>query len=356
MNKKRHGNATMPPHPVKKVVKTKEPDAPVANSLLDVMVDGTEFESLLHYKYTKINLVNEIRRSIGEIESIRKRPIICYISNVVKSVAGSVSIDDSDDLPFSELVNCVPDEVKDIDIVLVTPGGSAQQVARFVNKLRPRFDNVGFILLSKCMSAGTIFSMSGNEIIMSKDAYIGPIDPQTPSKNGSFVPAQAIMTLVEDIKNRGEALLKKGAQPPWADVVLLKNIDPKELGNAISASNYSINLVSDYLENYKFENWQFHSDGKTIVSQDEKAKRAKEIAEDLCDHAKWKSHGHAINRETAWAVCQLKVVHSETIDGLDKAMRRMWALFYWIFENTPALKFFISDKYCIIRNSNPVKP
>ena len=134
----------------------------------------------------------------------------------------------------------------------------------------------------------------------------------------------------------------------------MKNIDPKELGNAISASNYSINLVSDYLENYKFKDWSIHSDGIRTVTPQEKAERAKSIAKDLCDHSIWKSHGHAINRESAWNVCKLKIVHSESI-GLDKAMRRMWALFYWMFENTNAAKLFISENYCIIRNSNPTK-
>lgn len=354
MSRNKHGYNMMPQKQIQKVVKTMAPTIPVANSLLDVMEDGIEFESLLKYQYQEIDLVREIRRSIAEISAIRQRPVLCYVSNVVKQVNTSVSIDDSDDLPFAELVNRVPAAVKDIDIVLVTPGGSAQQVARFVNKLRPRFENVGFILLSKCMSANTIFSLSGNEIIMGKDAYIGPIDPQAPSKSGNYVPAQAIMTLVEDIRKRGEKLINQGSQPSWADIVLLKNIDPKELGNAISASNYSINLVSDYLENYKFKDWSIHSDGIRMVTPQEKAERAKSIAKDLCDHSIWKSHGHAINRESAWNVCKLKIVHSESI-GLDKAMRRMWALFYWMFENTSAAKLFISGNYCIIRNSNPTK-
>ena len=345
----------MPQKPVKAVVKAKAPAIPIATSFLDVMVDGNEFESLLHYQYLNINVVDEIRRSIKEIADIRQRPVLCYIANVVKPIPVSISIDDSDDLPFSELINRVPPEVKDIDIVLVTPGGSAQQVARFVNKLRPRFNNIGFILLNKCMSAGTIFSLSGNEIIMGKDAYIGPIDPQTLSKSGNFVPAQAIMTLVEDVRKRGQEQIDKGQQPSWADIAILKNIDPKELGNAISASNYSINLVSDYLEQFKFRDWFYHSDGKTPVTSEEKTARAKKIAEDLCNHSIWKSHGHAINRETAWAECRLKIVHPENIQGLDKAMRRMWALFYWFFENTNAVKYFISENYCVIRNYNPAK-
>jgi hypothetical protein len=36
--------------------------------------------------------------------------------------------------------------------------------------------------------------MSGEEIIMSSNAYFGPIDPQVINKAGYFVPAQPILT------------------------------------------------------------------------------------------------------------------------------------------------------------------
>lgn len=336
--------------PQKQVVQHKQNSPMISNSLLDVMEDKREFESLLHYQYKNINLIDEVRRSISEIQLIRQRPLICYVANVVKPIRGSISIDDSDDLPFLEMLNSIPSSNENLDIVLVTPGGYAQQVVRFVNKLRPRFKNVTFILLNKCMSAGTIFVMSGNDIIMKEDSCIGPIDPQTSLKNGGLAPAQSILTLVEDIRRKGEEKIKAGERPSWTDITILNGIDPKELGNAISASDYSINLVKDYLINYKFRDWNIHSDGTTQVSEDEKRQRAKEIAQFLCAHNQWKSHGHSISREVAWSECRLKITHSESIEGLDRAMRRMWALFYWIFENTSATKFFVSDNYSIIRN------
>ena len=76
------------------------------------------------------------------------------------------------------MISTVPAATTELDIVLVTPGGLANQVSKFVNKLRPRFDNVSFIIPNMCMSAGTIFAMSGDEIIMNPSSHIGPIDPQ----------------------------------------------------------------------------------------------------------------------------------------------------------------------------------
>lgn len=325
----------------------------LSSTMLDKMIDGREFESLLSYQYQNLDLIGELRKSIKEIEAIRQRPIVCYVANVVKPRSSSISIEDSDDLPFNEMIASLPAECKEIDIVLVTPGGYAHQVAKFVNKLRPRFDKIGFILLNKAMSAGTIFIMSGDEIIMNNQSQIGPIDPQVRTNSGEFVPAQALLTLVDEIRLRGEDSIKKGLQPSWTDLQILRGIDPKEIGNAMNASNYSIQMVEEYLFNHKFKNWMVHSDGTTAVTEHEKSSRANEIAKLLCEHSKWKNHGHAITREAAWDVCKLKINQAENTEGLDRAMRRMWALFYWVFENSEMCKIFISGNYCILRKDSP---
>ena len=322
---------------------------PISNSLLNVMKEGNEFESLLGYQYQNLNFVDEIRRSIGEIETTRNNPVLCYVANVIRPNINN-SIDGSDDLPFTEMVNSVPGDVKEVDIVLVTPGGLANQVNNFVNILRPRFDKVNFIVLNMAMSAGTIFIMSGDEIVMSKQSKFGPIDPQIPNREGRFVPAQSILVALEDIKRRGEEKIKKHEQPDWTDIQLLKNIDLRDIGSAQSASQYSIDIVKDFLIKYKFKSWEKHSD-RTPVTKHDKEERAMKIANLLCSHSEWKSHGHAINREIAMNVCRLQITHSESIEGLDRAMRRMWALFYWLFENTPMVKIFVSKQYCIIRNA-----
>lgn len=328
-----------------------QPSKQTTKSMLDVMVDGREFESLLQYDPDpSMDLAAEIRRAISEIESIRKKPLLCYMSNVVNAnIKAPISIDNNDDLPFAEMISSIPEEVDEIDILLVTPGGSGQQVAKFVDRLRPRFKKVSFILPNIAMSAGTIFAMSGDELIMDSRAYIGPIDPQIPNKDGHFIPAQAILTLIDDIQKRGEQLLKNGKNPPWSDLQILRQIDGKEIGNAINASNYSVELVENFLYDYKFGAWNEHSDQRPVTPQ-EKRDRAKQIAELLCDHSLWKTHSRGISREAAWDKCKLKIIHPETISGLDRSIRRFWTLNYWLFENSPIFKIFISENYAIFRN------
>jgi len=328
-----------------------QPHVTAVGSLLDNMTDGNEFESLLKVKAININLIDEIRRSIREIETIRKKPLICYLGNIVNTgIKISTSIDYNDDLPFSEMIARIDSTIRDVDLIIVTPGGSAQQVAKFVDKLRPRFNNVSFILPNMAMSAGTIFAMSGDEIIMAPNSYIGPIDPQVPNKDGLFMPAQAILKLIEEIQNRGDENLRKGQNPQWSDLQLLKQMDPKEIGNALSASQYSIELVKNFLYQFKFKTWEVHSSDHRPVTDDDKRKKAEEIAKHLCDHKEWKSHSRGITRDAAWNECKIKIKHTEEIEGLDRAIRRFWALMYWTFENSPMAKIFVSDNYCIIRN------
>ncbi len=198
-------------------------------------------------------------------------------------------------------------------------------------------------------SVGTIWILSGNEVWMDSRSYLGPIDPQVPGKDGRLLPAQALLVLIDDIRKRGETGLKKGQNPPWTDVEVLRNIDPKEIGNALTLSRYSIELATNYLENHKFRDWVAHSDGRPVTA-DERHARALEVAAKLCSHGVWKTHSHGISREVAWEELKIRIEHPESLPGLERAIRRTWALFYWLFENSPIYKVFISQGYSLFRS------
>ena len=324
----------------------------IVTSLLDAMVDGREYESIVMCLPQNMDVANEIRRSLAEIAQCRKRPCVCYAANLVTSIPyAPVSIDRNDDVPFLEMIRNIPSDVKEIDIILITPGGSGECVAHYVTQLRNRFENIGFIIPFYAMSAGTMFCLSGDEVIMSENACIGPIDPQVPTRDGRFVPAQSILALINDIQIRGAKAIAEGKQPDWTDVQILRNLDPKEIGNAITASQFSIDLVKSYLKDYKFRTWTTHEKRGGCVTAEEKEIRAEKIAKDLCDNSLWKTHSRGISRELAHKVCKLKITHPESIEGLDAAIRRFWALLYWLFERNPVCKIFISENYSLFRGT-----
>ena len=293
------------------------------SSFLDIMVDGREYQSIVGLQNVSVDLGSEMKRALKEISDIRTRPIICYMANVLNPTVSSItpiSINNSDDAPFVEMLNAIPDEVKEIDIILVTPGGSAEIVDYLVRKLRARFERIAFILPYMAMSAGTIFCMSGDELIMDDSAFFGPIDPQVPSKNGMFVPAQSLMTLITTIQKRGQEQIDIGKRPDWTDIQLLNNLDPKELGNAINASKLSTDLVTKYLKTYKFRYWETHHDGSPVTESDRET-RAHEIATQLCEHSLWLTHSSRITRDMARETCKLKIVYPEEIDGLKRSIK-----------------------------------
>lgn len=59
----------------------------------------------------------------------------------------------------------------------------------------------------------------------------------------------------------------------------------------------TIDLLIKWLVHYKFKNWVTHKSTGNPVTQQEKEKRAKEIAAELGDNNKWKSHARPINIE-----------------------------------------------------------
>jgi hypothetical protein len=227
-------------------------------------------------------------------------------------------------------------------------GGSAQQVSNFVNCLRARFDEVHFLVPSFCMSAGTLFALSGDHIWMTERACLGPIDPQVPTAGGRFVPAQALLLLVREIQREGDEALKKGLPVPWGYVRIIDSLDKKELGEAITASQYSETMAAQFLQRYKFRQWTVKETSQVAVTEQYKAARANEIAAALGSHDRWKSHGHSLSRDVLWSEIKLRIDHPDA--ALERAIVRMWAVLTYIFDKTPIVKLLCSAHYRYARH------
>ena len=81
-------------------------------------------------------------------------------------------------------------------------------------------------------------------------------------------------------------------------VSFIKKIQPLcfpmgELRSFEQARDLTIDLLKKWLVDYKFKNWNNHHDGRPVTPK-EKEKRAEDIARDLSDNKRWKSHGKGI--------------------------------------------------------------
>jgi hypothetical protein len=317
-------------------------------SLLDAMQEDNEYGSIVALTPANPELLPDLRRAVQKIEEVRGRRCLVYAANLIKDL-GDRQIQAADHLPFCEMVAKVPMTEKKIDIFLATPGGSAEQVNLFVEALRPRFEDVEFLIPYKAMSAGTLWALSGDAIWMDARAFLGPLDPQVLSKDGTFVPAQSLITLLQLIQAEGQAALARKESPPWALIRLLDVMDQKGLGLALSATSYVTNIAATYLESYKFRGWLTHTSSGSPVTPEEKKERATWIAAQLASHEKWKAHGHAISRDVLWQELKVKIRHPEELPGLQREMRRLWALLYYTFDRMPIIKVMLSREYSFFR-------
>lgn len=74
----------------------------------------------------------------------------------------------------------------------------------------------------------------------------------------------------------------------------MKDFDLAELRAYEQAKELAIDLIQKWLVQYKFKDWVNHSNGSKVTTE-EKKDRAIEIAKNLSDNNKCKSHGRAIN-------------------------------------------------------------
>lgn len=69
-------------------------------------------------------------------------------------------------------------EVREIDFILNSPGGSADDAYRIIRMLRNNFETVNIIVPFWAKSAATLLALGGSKIIMDEFGEFGPLDAQ----------------------------------------------------------------------------------------------------------------------------------------------------------------------------------
>ena len=192
---------------------------------------------------------------------------------------------------FTKIVEELKNDIVKHDklfVILTTRGGSAEMVERYVNILRHHYTEINFIVPEYAYSAGTIFCMSGDSIHMDYSSVLGPIDPQVPNKDNKYVAALGYLDKVNEFIAKAAAGKLTNAELIW-----LKEIDLGELRSFEQARDLTIDLLKKWLVVYKFKNWNKHHDGSDVTKAD-KERRAEDIAKELSNNNRWKSHGKGI--------------------------------------------------------------
>jgi G3E family GTPase len=191
-------------------------------------------------------------------------------------------------------------------------------VERLHNVVRHFYrQEVIFVIPDRAMSAGTIWALSGDRLMMNYFSSLSPIDPQL-QKGDHFVPALSYLQQFEAMQQK--------AQLTHADIVLLSKLDLAELHHYGQAKKLSIDLLQKWLATYKFKDWNETETRKLTVTREMRQKRAEEIAEQLNDTGLWFSHGRNIGMETVQNVLNLKVEDFDQKGSLGKLIESYSAL------------------------------
>ena len=207
--------------------------------------------------------------------------------------------DDTDKFMLALIENLAQDVDKEdkLMVILTTTGGSAFAVERYVNIIRHHYQTVDFVVPEYAYSAGTIFCMSGDNILMDYSSTLGPIDPQVQNREGKWVAALGYLDKVNEAieKSRNDTLTQ-------AEFSMIRDLDLAELRGFEQARELTNELLKKWLANYKFKNWNVHETSPELIGQpvtlEQKQQRAHDIASRLNDNTYWKSHSRPINIET----------------------------------------------------------
>jgi len=173
-------------------------------------------------------------------------------------------------------------------VVLHTVGGSIEVTERIVDVLRHHYAEVTFLVPDVALSAGTILAMSGDAIMMDYFGCLGPIDPQV-ERDGKLVPALSYLEQYDRLVAKSQ----QGALTT-AELALLSKLDLAELHSFEQARELTIDLLVAWLAQYKFKDWEYSQSRGVPVTLAMREHRAREIANELSNHRRWRSHGRGI--------------------------------------------------------------
>lgn len=300
----------------------------------------------INKKLSGIDLVNELIRLISEYNKLRGTYLFIYAASIEKPIPAVPLIQD-DYYVIYDMLKGKKENVEKIDVYIETPGGSGETAEEIVRFLHNNFETVSFVVSGEAKSAGTIIVLSGDEILMTETGSLGPIDAQM--KIGrSVVSAYDYMEWVEEKRKEAE---KQGRLNPF-DATMVAQITPGELRSVFHALKFAEDLVVEWLINYKFKNWTVTETHKIPVTEEMKRKRAEEIAEQLTNHSKWRSHGRSIKIRDLEEI-GLKITKIDDNRELSEIVYRIQTICKLLFETSTTFKIFATQENKIFRQAVP---
>ena len=241
-------------------------------------------------------------------------------------------LDISDKIGFKTVTDDI--DGSNLDIWVHSPGGYAEATESIVQQLRGKYKNIRFIVPHYAKSAATMLVMSGNEILMDRDAELGPIDPQMRTQSGTC-PAQAILEQFQKAQNELQG--NPRMLPSW--IPILTPLGPSLLVDARHAIDLSTSLVKTWLADYMF------------AGEPDAGEKADNIAAFLGNHSLFLSHARAVKIPDLLSL-GVKVSDIRENHDLQGAVDELYCCLDNVMGNTSLVKVFENSRGdALLRNS-----
>ncbi len=283
-----------------------------------------------------IDLQSELQRLIKDYNKYTGRYLFVYSSDINKGRTRGVDVSLIQD-DFYNIQDILRESTENkIDFYIETPGGSGEAAEEIAKFLRKKFKEVNFIIAGEAKSAGTILSLSGDNIYMTDTGSLGPIDAQVRMGRSTI----SAHDYKEWIDSKREEAAKNGSLNPF-DAVMVAQISPGELYGVINSLEFAKDLVKSWLEEFKFKNWNKTRTNGTTVTSEMRKERANQVAEMLCDHTTWRTHGRSLKIEDLKEVLVIERIDDDS--KLADIVYRIKTVIRLIFDSSTVYKLFFTD-------------
>lgn len=289
---------------------------------------------------------SELLKLIKEYNKLRNTYLFVYSASILKPIP-AVALEQDDFYTIRDML-ADKNKIKKIDIYIETPGGRGETAEDIVRLLREKFDDVSFVISGEAKSAGTIIVLSGDEILMTETGRLGPIDAQV-RVGRSVISAHDYVVWVNEKRKEAE---ENGQLNPF-DALMIAQITPGELSGVLHALKFAEDLVIEWLPKYKFKRWNITQSKKTHVTEEMKKKKAEDIAKELTDHSKWRSHGRSLCIHDLEKI-GLQITKIDDNAKLAEIVYRIQTICKLIFEQSSSFKIFATQDNKIFKQAMPV--
>lgn len=251
---------------------------------------------------------------IATLERLRKSRVLTYNTSLMAKMGEGIVAP-----LYDQLENI--GEVERIDLVLDTLGGNVEIPWRMVSLIREYCEKFSVLIPHRAASAGTILTLGADEIVMTKLAALGPIDP---SRTHPLLPgnhgAEPEPVSVQDMRHAMQFIREAGqvneefsySSEAMAQIftALFDKLHPLAIG-AIEQSYALSKLVSRRCL-------------ETHMTAPGDADKITQLVDQLCDA--YKSHAYQIPRREAIAIgLKVKRAGKRVEDALMRLYRHFCA-------------------------------